>query len=310
MAINLVRQWLDQILACVFLVSLFILSSVRHAPLFITTASTTTGKAILLVTVLLTLSVIVRPNQQSTTYSIKSCIFEFTPLILALLAYENLKYQHASALTVWLGIMPKDALMLSIDRFLFGTTPSLWFEDLRRTSHTFTIVMTVIYGLYYSIPAAAMGWFWLDKNIEQVRLIRRGLIIAFYGGYCSYVLIPVSGPKVLPLDIRPLFYNQMTDFHFLMENFRYGFDCFPSLHTAIPWLVVILCFAKWPKWLVILAILISVAVTISTVALGFHYGIDLIAGLAWAWISARLARLTFAVELYANPDLTSRPLLK
>jgi len=37
-------------------------------------------------------------------------------------------------------------------------------------------------------------------------------------------------------------------------------------------------------------------VTVSTVALRFHYGVDVLAGFAWAWTAAMLARLSSPVH--------------
>jgi membrane-associated phospholipid phosphatase len=88
----------------------------------------------------------------------------------------------------------------------------------------------------------------------------------------------------------------MTSLQFLMDNYRYAFDCFPSLHTAIPWLLVLLCRRKLPQWLMAVEVFASLGVTLSTVGLRFHYGVDVLAGLVWAWAAAMLARVSFPCE--------------
>ena len=84
----------------------------------------------------------------------------------------------------------------------------------------------------------------------------------------------------------------MPSYQYIMANFRYSFDCFPSLHTAIPWLLVMMCKNKIPALVMWLLVAISIGVTLSTMALRFHYGIDVIAGGIWAAASYVLARLS------------------
>jgi membrane-associated phospholipid phosphatase len=89
---------------------------------------------------------------------------------------------------------------------------------------------------------------------------------------------------------------QSTLIAFFMDNFRYAYDCFPSLHTANPWLLVWVCRGKLPRWLMTTAIVVCTGITLSTLALRFHYGIDVLAGLTWVLLVALVARASLPVS--------------
>lgn len=297
---------LDELLAIVFTLLLLILSQLRDAPVIEPLIRSklsfrTFAGVFVLLTVLFTLRFI-----GIRVHNLRRCLVEFGPLLLALVAYESLKHMHATALTVWLGIRPKDSYMLAIDMAIFGRTPYLWLDLWGFNDRAFISIMSFFYSLYYVLPILALSWFMLANDMRQFRLLRRGLVITLYGGYCAYVFIPVAGPLSSPHPAAPLFFENMTEFRFLIENFRYSFDCFPSLHTAIPWLIVFLCRKKIPRWLMILAVAASVGITISTIALRFHYGIDVIAGLGWAFFASRFARISLPKEPSPSRDSMSK----
>ncbi len=53
---------------------------------------------------------------------------------------------------------------------------------------------------------------------------------------------------------------------------------------------------KLPGWLMAAAIVAACGITLSTVALQVHYGIDVLAGLAWVFLIVPLARVTLPRE--------------
>jgi membrane-associated phospholipid phosphatase len=221
----------------------------------------------------------------------------------------SLKLFHASAITAWLGISSKDQWMMAADVALFGKTPFIWFSQWGLDSRLFLQVMSSFYGLYPFTPVIVLSWFMYKGEMEQLRLIRRTLLISFYCGYCFYILFPVSGPLSLTAPAKPLFIESTLTYTFLMGNFRFATDCLPSLHTANPWLMVWLCRGRLPLWLMAVAIIVCTGITLSTIALRFHYGIDDIAGFVWIFPISLLARATLPLETAERPSAPRRTTL-
>ena len=96
-----------------------------------------------------------------------------------------------------------------------------------------------------------------------------------------------------------LIMQSLTERSFLESNFRYLYDCFPSLHTANPWLIVWLSRGRVPGWLMAAAVIAACGITLSAVALEVHYGIDVLAGLAWVFLIAAVAKASLPGEQLA-----------
>jgi membrane-associated phospholipid phosphatase len=211
-------------------------------------------------------------------------ILDWIPLVGLFAVYENLKHMHANKITEWLGIAPKDQLMASIDNFLFGAELPLELQGC--SPPWFIFIMWFFYfWVYYCGPAFLLGWIYFRIGDQDLfARLRHLLMIAFLGGYVIYLLVPVAGPMFTigdrfstPIVTHPLIQT-------LAFSYRYNWDCFPSLHTAIPWLLTIAVWRKIALTGRLICLLASVGVTASTVFLRFHYGIDLIAGFVWALV--------------------------
>jgi membrane-associated phospholipid phosphatase len=278
-------RYLDELLTALFWLGLLTLSVVRGSPLFEPLEDSGLAfKTVQWATLVIVLLLIFSPREFFTG------VKNFIIVILALMCYEGMKHMHATALTLWLGISPKDDLMMALDIAIFGKTPYLWFMDWGLDSTLSVAVLGLFYSSYYFGPIAALGYAQLSGNDFLFRLIRRGIVIGLYGGYCFYILIPVAGPTSQAANLDGLFFEKIPAFQSAYQNLRYSFDCFPSLHTAIPWVIVLLCWQQLPAALKAVAVIFSIGCTLSTVGLRFHYGIDVIAGMAWAMSTAFLAR--------------------
>lgn len=226
----------------------------------------------------------------------------FFPMFVAVVGYAGLRLFHAEAVSKWLEIPARDSWMMAADNALFGKTPFLWLSQWGLESHFIQRVMTVFYGLYPLMPFVILTWFLFQRDMPQFYLLRRTLILSLYLGYCCYILIPVRGPLSL-LNEPPLFIDFTSAYSFLMRNFRYVYDCFPSLHMANPWLMAWLCRGKVPRSVMILLVIACSGITLSTIVLRLHYGIDLLAGLVWAALMVPLGRFSLPEEVRAPADV-------
>lgn len=215
----------------------------------------------------------------------RSFFFDWWQVVATVGVYESLKHLHANRITEWLSITPKDALMLRIDEMMFGMALPLRLEWL--ASERFTHLMWFFYfWVYYLGPLLMLSFVYFILEDDDLFLqLRKALVIGLLGGYVFYLLVPVAGPLFLigdqftrPIITQPLL--QKLEF----DTLRYNWDCFPSLHTAIPWLLMIVTWRRLGKTGRTLSAIAVCGVTLSTVVLRFHYGIDVIAGIAWAII--------------------------
>lgn len=300
-----VSRYLDELLTALFWLGLLTLSIIRGSPLFEPIEDSGLAfKTLQWSGLVIALLLLISPRKLWT--SIKN----FLIVILALMCYEGMKHMHATAITLWLGISPKDDLMMALDVAIFGKTPYLWFMDWGLDSNFFVSIMGLFYSAYYFGPIAALGYAQLSGNDFLFRLVRRGIVIGLYGGYCFYILIPVAGPTSQVSNINALFFEKIPSFQSAYQNLRYSFDCFPSLHTAIPWLLVLLCWHKLPAALKTIAVIFSLGCTLSTVGLRFHYGIDVIAGMAWAVSTAFLAHASMRPYEWLPSTSSNAPSIK
>jgi hypothetical protein len=295
MMLNFLRRRLDELVTGLFLLLAAVLTILRP-PVFATPGGLLLARVALWSAVVLVAVLFIAGRFSSRARRLLHLFLEFAPIVVAVVGYVSLRLLHASAITAWLGIPSLDRWAMAADVLIFGKTPYLWFSSGPLGSILFFRIMSGFYALYPFTPILALAWFRFRREALQFRLVQRALILSLYGGYCCYLLIPVAGPLSLVQTVSPNFLESTLVYSFLADNFRYASDCFPSLHTANPWLIVWLSRGKLPGWPMAGAIAAACGITLSTIALEVHYGIDVLAGLAWVFLICPLARVTLPCE--------------
>lgn len=276
---NLIRRRLDEILTGIFLLAVLV-ATILRPPVFATPGGLLLARCVLWGAGTLIAILLVTARFSSLAHRALRIAADIGPVVVAIVGYVSLRLLGAYDITAWLRISAKDPWMMTADNLLFGKTPFLWFAQWGLDSRPFLQVMSWFYVLYPFTPIIALAWFMYKRDRAQFRLVRRALLVSFYCGYCCYLLIPVAGPLSL-LSNTPVPYIETTvAYTFLAGNFRYPFDCFPSLHTANPWLILWLSRGKVPARWMTAAVIVCCGITLSTVALQLHYGVDGLAGLA------------------------------
>jgi membrane-associated phospholipid phosphatase len=295
MMLDILRRRLDELVSGLFLLLVAVLT-VLDPPVFATPGGRVLTRIALWSAAVLVAALFIAARFSSRARRQLHLVLEFAPIIVAMAGYVGLKLLHAHAVTTWLGIPSFDHWAIEADDAIFGKTPYLWFSRGPLGSILFLRIMSGFYVFYAFTPILALAWFRFRRDTMQFRLVQRALIVSFYCGYCCYLLIPVAGPLSLAQTAAPNFLDSTRAYSFLADNFRYAYDCFPSLHTATPWLIVWLSRGRLPRWLMAAAIVAACGITLSTIALEVHYGIDVIAGLAWVFLIWPLARATLPRE--------------
>jgi hypothetical protein len=299
---DFVRSHLDELLTALFLL-LATVFTIVHPPLFATPGGLLLARVVLWSAAILVCALLGASRYSGRARSALHFVFEFGPIVVAVVGYVSLRLLDASVITARLGIPSFDHEMMAADVAIFGKTPYLWFMHWGLDSGVFARVMSGFYALYPFTPLLAVGWFMWTGDRKQFRLVRRALIVSLYSGYCCYLLIPVAGPLSLAGTATSSFLESTRVYSFLESNFRYIYDCFPSLHTANPWLIVWLSRGKVPGWLMAAAVTAGCGITLSTITLQVHYGIDVLAGLAWVFLMAAVAKATLPSEGLASRAL-------
>lgn len=215
---------------------------------------------------------------------------EFWPVPALLLGYLTMRVLRLELAVDALGNSLRDDWMLAFDTALFGNALPVLLEPLIHPALT-AWMETAYLHCYYALPIGSLLWlFWQNERALFLRL-RLAILLTLCGGFLMYFLIPVRGP----MDAMPHLFSvslgeQNAVVYDAVNSFRYAYDCFPSLHTAIPWVVLLVCWARYGTPLKTLALLFTLSITASTLYLRYHYGADVLAGVLWAvlvwrWVS-------------------------
>jgi membrane-associated phospholipid phosphatase len=168
------------------------------------------------------------------------------------------------------GIIPSAALQQA-----WSTTAYTWLVDLVANCFYMTHFFSVI----------LMGFvLWLNRKAHYWYFIV-GLIVLSYSGFLTYVIFPaappwwasmngyLSGPSV------NLEHSLLSPEHIFATANALG--ALPSLHTAWPFYLFFYALFVWGRKAMPVLIL-PVGVAVSSIYLGHHYLVDILAGIAYA----------------------------
>ena len=110
-------------------------------------------------------------------------------------------------------------------------------------------------------------------------------------GLACYVLFIAHGPRNFAIGVDALLYSSWPQSQLLTSQVNANTNVFPSLHASLSATVVLMAYRtrdRYPRWL-LLSAPIAASVAVSTMYLGIHWAIDVLAGLLLALVSVRLA---------------------
>ena len=200
-----------------------------------------------------------------------------------------------------------DFLFIQIDRFLFGTDPTVFLYKI--ANPILTELLQVIYGMYYLLPLILALVLLRKKRYVACDFAVFSIIYGFYLSYLGYFILPGIGPRFtihnfanINTELPGLWLTKyLRDFTNTAEAIPAGTlnpaavvqrDVFPSGHTMITLIVIYLSIrlkSRSRYWLVPMGSLLIFA----TVYLRYHYVIDLIGGFLFAAFSLWSGKLIF-----------------
>lgn len=205
-----------------------------------------------------------------------------------------------------------DSLLIMWDRAIFGANPT---EVLGQFTHPLlTEFLQFCYVSFFFHGLAQGIEMYIVKRKEAVRTVARMIGFGLFISYILYFILPAIGPRFTVHDFANLsneipglwFTEPMRNFINAGDNISIGElypaqvvnrDCMPSGHTMVTVMNIILAFQLRSKqrWIFLV---IGSCLIYSTVYLRYHYAVDVIAGILFAfiimWLEPKLWRLLLA----------------
>jgi membrane-associated phospholipid phosphatase len=189
-----------------------------------------------------------------------------------------------------------DAALAAFDARLFGSDPTRWFEPW--LNPWTTLVLEICYSSYFFLPVLLTAVV-VGRGRYRLFLSYAATIIGcFFTTYVGYYLVPAYGPRAylaypepLPLDgVASALYATIDHLDFIKLN------AFPSGHTAVSLVCLAILWREAPR-LGLLCTPLVAGLIVATVALRYHYLIDVAAGalVAVLWVPFGM-RLVFRFD--------------
>ena len=232
--------------------------------------------------------------------------------VLPLTITISLNYYLAGEMDRAAGILTRyDPYFSGVDLWLYNSPVASVFESVLRPAG---LIGTIIYDLmmtsyftYYLIPwyGAILYYRQLPKGMHfRLGRYQASIIIFFCLNYLFYLTIPVEGPQYYLQD----YFKEALPFsgwgHFLWSTVREGqttfIDCFPSGHLGVSILVCIWLYKINHSHRYFFSFL-TLCIGFATLAIRYHYTIDLICSLPLALVSFKLGNtlLPSGLDLYS-----------
>ncbi len=200
-------------------------------------------------------------------------VLDFYPTAFVPLLYETL-----GDLIVAARGNPRDDLLISADRALFGVDVTVWMQRLVRPWLSSFFYLS--YTTYYLL-ALALGIVLCLQERATLRRYIFTLTFVYLVSYAGYFALPALGPRYALAASHTVAVDSTavarTIAGTLDELEHTKFDVFPSGHTMIAVTVLLVSFrrARTFFWWVLPVALCLIA---STVYCRYHYAVDVIAG--------------------------------
>ncbi len=272
------------------------------------------GYALLVVVIMFERGLALTPDVLAVAFGLSAVILgrgrlflrDWIPFIALLLAYELMR---GIADDTGLSVHVQD--MAIAERLLtFGALPTHILQSaLRPATGTdpFAILATTVYMLHFALPLATGYVLWVWRRPQFYDFVA-GLIVLSLAGFVTYLLIPaappwyvaraggLAGPDGAPLIeyLKPAAFEEIARALGFDGKYLYSMAfgsvnpnlvaAFPSLHVAYPFLTFLALRRAFGRvgWL---AFGYAVLVAFSVIYTGDHWLIDVIAGMAYAYVA-------------------------
>ncbi len=174
----------------------------------------------------------------------------------------------------------------------------VWIQSFATPEATAYFSFIYIYGYVFLLVFPLVAYFALAET-RPIRELLTAYTLNYALGLICYILIIAYGPRnLMPELVDGLLYDAYPRYQYLTRQVNRNTNVFPSLHTSLAVTVALMAYrtrAVYPRWLPVAALL-AVSVAISTMYLGIHWAIDVVAGIVLAYVSVGLASILVGGE--------------
>ncbi len=218
----------------------------------------------------------------SYTKSDNHFVRTFAPFIISFLSYETLN-RLIDSVPRYIHVQEP----IAADFGIFNAVPTLVLQQFIRTP-ILDYIGAAFYSLHFMAPTifAFILWKYQPEHYQRYAL---AFMICTYSALITFLVYPVAPPWYGVGATRILF---QVDHNLGVPVYRAIYDyvgvnpfaAFPSLHSAIPWLIALSALKVW-KRRALPVLVFPVMVWFSAVYLGEHYVVDVMGGIAYATIA-------------------------
>jgi len=202
---------------------------------------------------------------------------------------------------------PRDHALTSVDRWLFaGHSPAVLLHDLVGQGVVAAYALIVIYEAFPTLVVLVVAGSVFTPRLRDGQTLLAALIWVWILGILTYYAVPSLGPfSDRPEDFAGLPHTLVTDTQalYLAQRAHLLADprapdafaqvsAFASLHVGVTTVIALMAARLGYRWAA-RALWVFLALTsVATVYLGWHFAVDVPAGLAIGWLAVRLGSWT------------------
>ncbi|APW99454.1 phosphatidylglycerophosphatase [Halobiforma lacisalsi AJ5] len=169
----------------------------------------------------------------------------------------------------------------------------VWLQSQATPELTAYFSFVYIYAYVFLLVFPIVAYFALS-NTRPLRELLAAYTLNYTLGLVCYVFVIAYGPRnMMPELVDALLYDTYPRYQHLTRQVNRNTNVFPSLHTSLATTVAFLAYRTreiYPKWALV-ALWVALSVAVSTMYLGIHWAIDVLAGVALAYVSVTLSGL-------------------
>ncbi len=185
-----------------------------------------------------------------------------------------------------------DGALADLDVRLFGSDPTRWLEPfLNRWT---TLVLEICYSSYFFLPVILTTLVLARRRYAEFLSYAATIVGCFFTTYVGYYLVPALGPRAHVVYEEPVPFGAVARaiYDTIDRLDLIKLNAFPSGHTAVSLVCLAILWREEPRVGRLCAPLV-LGLIVATVALRYHYLIDVVAGvlvaLLWVPFGMRLA---------------------